>query len=76
MGLANLGAIVRALESAGMDPATPACLIENGTLGNQRQVVTRLEALSSAGFRGPALIVIGAVVALARMPELGRKLAA
>ncbi len=76
MGLANLGAIVRALESAGMDPATPACLVENGTLGNQRQVVTRLEALSSAGFRGPALIVIGAVVALARMPELGRKLAA
>jgi uroporphyrin-III C-methyltransferase len=76
MGLANLGPIVRALESAGMDPATPACLIENGTLGNQRQVVTRLEALSSAGFRGPALIVIGAVVALAGMPELGRTLAA
>jgi uroporphyrin-III C-methyltransferase len=76
MGLANLGAIVRALESAGMDPATPACLIENGTLGNQRQVVTRLGALSSAGFRGPALIVIGAVVALAGMPELRRKFAA
>jgi len=76
MGLANLGAIVRALESAGMDPATPACLIENGTLGNQRQVVTRLEALSGAGFRGPALIVIGAVVALAGLPELRREVAA
>ena len=76
MGLANLGAMVRALESAGMDPATPACLIENGTLGNQRQVVTRLDALSSAGFRGPALIVIGAVVALAGMAELRRKLPA
>ena len=76
MGLANLGAIVRALESAGMDPATPACLIENGTLGNQRQVVTRLDALSGAGFRGPALIVIGAVVALAGLPELRREVAA
>ena len=76
MGLRNLKNIVSGLAAAGMDPRTPACLIENGTLGNQRQVVTRLEALSSAGFRGPALIVIGAVVALAGMPELGRKVAA
>jgi siroheme synthase len=41
-------------------------VIENGTLGTQRQAVTRLGALSSAGFRGPALIVIGPVVGLAR----------
>jgi uroporphyrin-III C-methyltransferase len=76
MGLRNLKKIVAELGAAGMDPRTPACLIENGTLGNQRQVVTRLEALSGAGFRGPALMVIGAVVALAGMPELRRKVAA
>ncbi|HEU5177635.1 MAG TPA: uroporphyrinogen-III C-methyltransferase [Burkholderiales bacterium] len=65
MGLRNLRRIVSALAAAGMDPRTPACVVENGTLGNQRQVVARLGSLSAAGFRGPALIVIGAVVGLA-----------
>jgi uroporphyrin-III C-methyltransferase len=68
MGLRNLNKIVSELGAAGMDPRTPACVIENGTLGTQRQVITRLGALSSTGFRGPALIVVGAVVGLARMP--------
>jgi uroporphyrin-III C-methyltransferase len=68
MGLRNLEKIVSALGAAGMDPRTPACVIENGTLGTQRHVITRLGALSSAGFRGPALIVVGAVVGLARIP--------
>jgi len=68
MGLRNLKNIVCGLQAAGMDPRTPACVIENGTLGTQRQLITRLGALSSAGFRGPALIVIGAVVGLARVP--------
>jgi uroporphyrin-III C-methyltransferase len=68
MGLRNLKNIVSGLAAAGMDPRTPACVIENGTLGTQRQVMTRLGALSSAGFRGPALIVVGAVVGLARVP--------
>ena len=65
MGLRNLQAIVSELAAAGMDPRTPACVVENGTLANQRQVITRLGALSGAGFRGPVLIVIGAVVGLA-----------
>jgi uroporphyrin-III C-methyltransferase len=66
MGLKNLGKITASLKAAGMDPATPACVVENGTLATQRQIVTRLGALTGAGFRGPALIVIGAVVGLAR----------
>ena len=65
MGLRNLTGIVRALRVAGMDPATPACIIENGTLPAQRQLVTTLGQLSGAGFHGPALIVVGAVVGLA-----------
>ena len=68
MGLRNLETIVSGLGAAGMDLRTPACVIENGTLGTQRQVVARLGSLSSAGFRGPALIVVGAVVGLASMP--------
>lgn len=67
MGLGNLGKITAALKTAGMDAATPACVIENGTLGNQRHIVTTLGKLSAAGFQGPALLVIGAVVALARI---------
>ena len=67
MGLRNLQKIVAELAAAGMDLRTPACVVENGTLGSQRQVITRLGALSSAGFRGPALIVIGAVVGLANV---------
>ena len=64
MGLANLETIAGALLAAGMDAATPACLIENGTLATQRQLVTTLGRLSGAGFQGPALIVIGKVVGL------------
>jgi uroporphyrin-III C-methyltransferase len=65
MGLKNLERIVGSLLGAGMDPATPACLIENGTLANQKQFVATLDTLSSAGFCGPALIVVGDVVRFA-----------
>src|SRR5258706_11480560 len=42
MGLKGLERILACLKSAGMDPAMPACIIENGTLHNQKQrVATR-----------------------------------
>ena len=66
MGLKNLERIVSSLRAAGMDPATPACVIENGTLASQRQRVATLGTLSADGFDGPALIVIGDVVRHAR----------
>jgi uroporphyrin-III C-methyltransferase len=66
MGLRKLERIVAGLVAAGMDAATPACVIENGTLRGQRQLVATLSTLSSAGFAGPALIVIGEVVRFAR----------
>jgi uroporphyrin-III C-methyltransferase len=68
MGLRNLTNIVSSLRSAGMDAATPACIIENGTLYTQRQLVTTLGRLSASGFHGPALIVVGDVVRLACSP--------
>ena len=69
MGVARLAHIVAELSAAGMGPATPACAIENGTLANQRQVLTTLEGLvkdvEQARLGSPALIVIGEVVRLA-----------
>jgi uroporphyrin-III C-methyltransferase len=67
MGLKKLTQISSSLVAAGMDPATPACVIENGTLYTQRQLVTTLGRLSGSGFRGPALIVIGDVVRFAQI---------
>jgi uroporphyrin-III C-methyltransferase len=66
MGLKNLPRIVAGLTAAGMNPTTPACIIENGTLHNQRQRVATLGALHASGFAGPAIIVIGEVVRFAR----------
>ena len=66
MGLRNLERIVASLRASGMVPATPACVIENGTLASQRQKVVTLGTLSSDGFSGPALIVIGDVVRFAQ----------
>jgi uroporphyrin-III C-methyltransferase len=66
MGLRNLAQIAGLLKAAGMDPATPACIIENGTLASQRQRICTLDGLSGEGFRGPAIVVIGDVVRYAR----------
>jgi len=66
MGLKGLQRILGSLKAAGMDPATPACLIQNGTRHDQKQRVATLGTLSGDGFASPALIVIGEVVRLAR----------
>jgi uroporphyrin-III C-methyltransferase len=65
MGLRGLPRILSSLKAAGMDAATPACIIENGTRHDQRQRVATLGTLSGEGFAGPALIVIGDVVRFA-----------
>jgi len=76
MGLRNLEKICAALKAAGMDPATPACIVENGSLRTQRQQVTMLGALSAAGFRSPCIVVIGEVVRFARTGALPQARAA
>jgi uroporphyrin-III C-methyltransferase len=67
MGLKAVGRILSSLRAAGMDPSTPACIIENGTLHSQKQRVATLATLSGDGFTGPALVVIGEVVRFARI---------
>ncbi|HKU45368.1 MAG TPA: uroporphyrinogen-III C-methyltransferase [Burkholderiales bacterium] len=66
MGLRNLPKICASLIAGGLKPSTPACVIENGTLPSQRQVVGTLATLSGSGFHGPALIVVGDVVQFAK----------
>jgi uroporphyrin-III C-methyltransferase len=66
MGLARLAEIIVQLREAGMPSSTPACVIENGTLQTQRQLVGTLRSLcedvAAARLSSPAIIVIGAVV--------------
>jgi len=72
MGVAHLAAICTGLIARGLDPDTPAAVVANAALPDQRVVrgnVTTLPGLASdAGVLPPALIVIGAVVGL----ELGQ----
>ncbi len=69
MGLANIEFITEKLTAAGLSPDIPAAAIENGTLSQQRQVVTTLNKLArkavEAEMRAPVIFVIGQVVSLA-----------
>ncbi|MBX9774289.1 MAG: siroheme synthase CysG [Xanthobacteraceae bacterium] len=66
MGLASAAAVRDGLIEAGRDPATPAAVLARGTRPNSRAVVGRLDdlpKLAAAAGEGPALLVIGEVVA-------------
>ena len=68
--------IVAALRGAGMAVDTPVAVIQNGTLPNERSVVTRLGAVVAdvvgAGIGSPAIVVIGKVVSLAAVARDAR----
>ncbi len=67
MGKAAAHAVSNELVKAGLSPNTPALIVENASLPNERIVHTRLDLLSIAvGGKirsGPALLLIGAAVA-------------
>ena len=66
MGLASAAAVRDGLIAAGRDPATPAAVLARGTRPDSRAVVGRLDdlpKLAAAAGEGPALLVIGEVVA-------------
>jgi uroporphyrin-III C-methyltransferase/precorrin-2 dehydrogenase/sirohydrochlorin ferrochelatase len=69
MGVGAAGRIAARLIDHGLDPATPVAVIENGTLPTERALYGRLSALNwlvrQSDIKGPALIVIGKVAALA-----------
>jgi len=85
MGMKNLPRMTEKLVEAGMDPETPAAVIERATTGAQRSVISTISRLpavvAGAGLRPPALVVIGRVVGHAgyldwrtRLPLAGRRI--
>jgi uroporphyrin-III C-methyltransferase len=70
MGVKRVAALVTGMLDAGFPADTPACAIRNGTLEAQAGVVTTLAALPAAAaaaqLDSPAILVVGAVVSLAR----------
>jgi uroporphyrin-III C-methyltransferase len=68
MGLARLASLASGLIAAGLEADTPAAVVSRGTLPDQEVVTAPLAELAerASGLPGPALVVIGDVVALAR----------
>jgi uroporphyrin-III C-methyltransferase len=77
MGVARLASISARLQAGGLPGNTPAAVIQNGTLSNERSSVTTLAELPAAArdFGSPAIVVIGAVARLAGVAREARRLA-
>lgn len=71
MGVTRLPKVVGYLTEAGMDPLTPAALIERGTTTMQRTVISTLKDLThdvrKHGLKPPALFAIGPTIRHAKM---------
>lgn len=67
MGLHNLRRIGEELVAGGLDPATPAAVIQQGTVRGQRLLLSSLGELAdqveTQGFVSPSIVVVGEVVA-------------
>jgi len=70
MGLATGPAIAARLLAAGRAASTPALIVENASLPDERRVATTLGDLGAAtqGLSGPALLIVGEAMALAKAP--------
>ncbi len=70
MGVGTADVIAARLIAAGRDPVTPVAVVENGTRENEIKAFGSLgsvtDAIQAAGIQGPALLIIGEVVALAK----------
>jgi uroporphyrin-III C-methyltransferase len=67
MGLSTAPVIAEKLIAAGRAPATPAVIVENASLPQERRIATRLDRLATdtAALDGPAVLIIGETAALA-----------
>ncbi|MBI5680624.1 MAG: uroporphyrinogen-III C-methyltransferase [Methanobacterium sp.] len=61
MGISNLAENIAEIMKY-KDPSTPVCVIENGTMENQRIITGTLENITEKNIKPPALVVIGHVV--------------
>ena len=68
MGASRIEAISQKLIEYGMNPGTPAAVVENGTLPNQRTITARLdhitEEFKKENFHAPAIIMISPAISL------------
>jgi uroporphyrin-III C-methyltransferase len=68
MGLGHIEQTMSDFVAHGVDPLTPAAIVDNGARPNQRVVVATVESLAKAardaGLRGPTIIIVGSVVTL------------
>ncbi|BCB87323.1 uroporphyrinogen-III C-methyltransferase [Phytohabitans suffuscus] len=73
MGLKNLPKITATLLAHGRAPDTPAAVVQEGTTGSQRVLRAVLadvaERTAAAGFRPPAIVVVGEVVGVLPVEE-------
>ncbi len=85
MGVTALPEVVHQLLGGGMDPSTPAAMVEQGTTASQRKVISTLAelpaAIVEAGLRPPALFAIGPTIGrsdkldwFSRLPLAGERL--
>ena len=85
MGVSALPKVVAKLLEHGMDPKTPAVMVEQGTTSAQRRVLSTLSGLPSAieaaGLEPPALFAIGPTVGhaesldwVSKLPLAGQRL--
>jgi len=68
MGLSMAAPIAARLLGAGRDGATPALIVENASRADERRIVTTLAGMAdaAASLSGPALLIVGAAMALAQ----------
>ncbi|WZH53620.1 MAG: uroporphyrinogen-III C-methyltransferase [Nocardioides alkalitolerans] len=75
MAVANAGAIATALVEGGRPADTPVAVVAEGTMPEQRTVLSTLATLAddiaTSGVRPPAIIVVGEVVAVANPDRYG-----
>lgn len=80
MGMKHIASIVNGLLAAGVPADMPVAAIQQGTLPEQRQVISQLHMLPMAikqeGLASPTIIVVGEVVRLAHGAGLADALAA
>jgi uroporphyrin-III C-methyltransferase len=68
MGMTRIRDICRTLQECGMPASTQAAAVANGSLPSQQSVITTLdnlaEMIKAEGLAAPAIVIIGAVVAI------------
>ncbi len=80
MGVKRLPSLASALMRKGRDPDTPVAIVERGTWPEERLLFGTLATIPDRaaleGVRPPAVIVVGEVVRLTRLPDTDGRCAA